>query len=69
MRDRGIVVQSWTLTPHVTMFYDPMVIEERSVEPIYFRVSEFVIVHSRIGTGQRYELLGRWPLRGRETHR
>ena len=63
MRERGLVVQSWTLTPHVTMFYDPVVIEERAVEPIYCRISEFVIVHSRIGTGLRYELSGRWPLR------
>jgi 2'-5' RNA ligase len=62
MRACGLVVQAWTFTPHVTMFYDRVVIEEHTVEPIYFRVNEFVIVHSRIGTGQRYELAGRWPL-------
>lgn len=62
MRDCGLVVQSWTFTPHVTIFYDQTVIEGHVVEPIYFAVRDLVIVHTRIGTGQRYELLGRWPL-------
>lgn len=64
MRDCGLVVQSRILTPHVTMFYDRTVIEGQVVEPVCFAVRDFVIVHSRIGTGQRYELLGRWPLIG-----
>jgi 2'-5' RNA ligase len=63
MRDCGLIVQSWVFTPHVTMFYDHAVIEERAVEPICFRVREFVIVHTRIGSGQPYELPGRWQLR------
>jgi 2'-5' RNA ligase len=62
MRDCGIPVPSGSFTPHVTMFYDCAVIEECALEPICLRVSEFVIVHSRIGTGRPYELLGNWPL-------
>lgn len=62
MRDCGLVVQSWTFTPHVTMFYDETVIEGHAVEPIYLAVRDLWIVHTRIGTGQRYELLGRSPL-------
>ncbi|MGH8251201.1 MAG: 2'-5' RNA ligase family protein [Steroidobacteraceae bacterium] len=63
MRDSGIVVQSRSFTPHITMFYDPLAIEERPIEAIYFMVREFVIIHTLIGTGRRYELLGRWLLR------
>ncbi|MGH8251230.1 MAG: 2'-5' RNA ligase family protein [Steroidobacteraceae bacterium] len=62
MRDCGLVVQSRGFTPHVTMFYDRAVIKDCAVEPVCFRVRELVIVHTRIGTGQRYRLLGRWPL-------
>lgn len=65
MRACGIPVPLGSFTPHVTMFYNRAVIEERAIEPIHFRVREFVIVHSRIGTGKPYELLGRWSL-GRE---
>jgi 2'-5' RNA ligase len=64
MRDCGLGVQSSSFTPHVTMFYDSVVIEERTIEQICFRVREFVIIHSLIGTGRRYELLGSWSLRG-----
>lgn len=62
MRDCGIPVPRRPITPHVTMFYDRTVVEEHDIEPICFQVHEFVIVHSRIGTGKPYQLLGRWPL-------
>jgi RNA 2',3'-cyclic 3'-phosphodiesterase len=63
MRDCGLAVESWSVTPHITMFYDPVVIEERHVEAIRLRAREFVIIHSHIGSGRRYELLGSWSLR------
>lgn len=63
MRDCGIPVPLGSFTPHVTMFYDRAIIQERAIEPVCFRVREFVIVHSRIGTGRPYELLGRWRTR------
>jgi 2'-5' RNA ligase len=62
MRDCGIAVPLRAFTPHVTMFYDTSIIAERAVEPIAMKVNEFVIVHSRIGTGKPFELSGRWPL-------
>lgn len=62
LRDCGLAIPSWSFTPHLTMFYVETVLDERAIEPIRFAVHEFVIVHSRIGTGQPYELLGRWPL-------
>ena len=65
MRDCGIPVPLGPFAPHMTMFYDRAVIKECAIEPIHLRVREFVIVHSRIGTGRPYELLGRWSL-GRE---
>jgi RNA 2',3'-cyclic 3'-phosphodiesterase len=65
MRARGIAVQSRAFTPHVTMFYDPRIVEEREVTPIRFSVREFVMVHSRKGSGMPYELPGIWPLAAR----
>jgi len=62
MQDCGIPVPLRAFNPHVTIFYDRAVIEECAIEPIHIRVREFVIVHSRIGTGRPYELLGRWSL-------
>jgi RNA 2',3'-cyclic 3'-phosphodiesterase len=62
MRACGLAADLGTFTPHITLFYDCAVVEERRVEPIAFRVREFFIVHSRIGSGQPYRLIGRWPL-------
>lgn len=70
MRDCGIPAPLGSFTPHVTMFYDRAVVKERVIEPICLRVREFVIAHSRIGTGGPYELLGRFVMStdaGRET--
>jgi len=62
MHASGIGVQARAFTPHVTMLYDEAIIEEREIKPICFSVREFVIVHSRIGSGNPYQLAGRWPL-------
>ena len=62
MQACGIAVRPRAFTPHVTMFYDETIIDERAVAPICFTVREFVIVHSRIRAGMPYQLLGRWPL-------
>ncbi len=64
MRDCGLRVQWSGFTPHITMFYDPKIIDEHPVEPVCLEVREFVIVHSLINARLPYELLGRWPLRG-----
>jgi 2'-5' RNA ligase len=49
-------------TPHVTLLYDDRMVPEQAVEPISWRVREFVLTHSLLGKTQHVEL-GRWPLR------
>lgn len=48
-------------TPHVTLLYDNVVVEEQPVEPVRWTVSEFVLIHSLLGRTQHIAL-GRWPL-------
>jgi len=50
-------------TPHVTLLYDDIQVEERAVEPIRWTVSEFILVHSLLGQ-TRHIPLARWPLGG-----
>jgi 2'-5' RNA ligase len=47
-------------TPHVTLLYDDRVITSQAIDPIAWRVNEFVLVHSLLGQGER-RILGRWP--------
>ena len=56
MGDCGLVVQSQSFTPHVTMFYDPAVIDEHPVEPICLRVREFVMIHTHYCPAKRPDL-------------
>ena len=48
-------------TPHLTLFYDDHIVVEELVNPVSWKVTEFVLVHSVVGEG-RYERLGHWPL-------
>jgi 2'-5' RNA ligase len=50
-------------TPHVTLLYDRLRITERFIDPICWTVREFVLVLSLVGR-TKYDLLGRWQLRG-----
>jgi 2'-5' RNA ligase len=45
-------------TPHVTLLYDARGVEEHPIEPIFWTVKEFVLIHSKKG----HEYLARWPL-------
>jgi 2'-5' RNA ligase len=45
-------------TPHITLLYVDLKVEEYPIEPIRWIVSEFVLVHSLHG----HRHLGRWPL-------
>jgi 2'-5' RNA ligase len=50
------------LTPHMTLLYDhDVIVPKREILPIRWRVSDFVLVHSRLGQG-RHVYLGRWSL-------
>ncbi len=48
-------------TPHVTLLYDDLLIQERPVDPINWTVGEFVLVHSLLGRTQHVPL-ARWTL-------
>ena len=63
MREAGLGHrQQAGYTPHVTLMYGAFPVEERTIEPIKWTVSDFVLVHSHRGEG-RHSRLGRWPLR------
>lgn len=60
----GIHVRAPTFTPHLTLLYDQHVVLECDVPAIDWVVQEFVLVHSRIGSGAPYRVLRRWSLPG-----
>ncbi|NGZ87183.1 2'-5' RNA ligase family protein [Duganella aceris] len=51
-------------TPHITLLYDDITALPQPVAPVEWRVRELLLLHSRLGQGQPYTALGRWPLRG-----
>lgn len=50
-----------TIEPHVTLLRDRAPAPDAFVDPVAWRVREFVLVDSRVGEG-RHEVLGRWVL-------
>jgi 2'-5' RNA ligase len=48
-------------TPHLTLLYDACQIDEQSIEPVGWTVSEFVLVLSLVGKTKHIPL-GRWQL-------
>jgi len=54
------VVQAFT--PHMTLFYGSP-LAHVDLEPIEWRVTEFVLLRSELRSGKPYEVLGRWALR------
>jgi 2'-5' RNA ligase len=50
-------------TPHVTLMYGTLPIDEQTIKPIAWTVRDFVLVHSVHGE-HRHIHLERWPLRG-----
>jgi 2'-5' RNA ligase len=49
------------ITPHVTLLYDRREAPGGFVEPVSWKVREFVLLDTVVGEG-RQEVLGRWPL-------
>ncbi|MDI1328115.1 MAG: 2'-5' RNA ligase family protein [Brevundimonas sp.] len=49
-------------TPHVTLTYGDRQLPARPVDPISWRASEFLLIHSEVGRST-YHTLGRWSLR------
>lgn len=52
---------SEALEPHVTLLYDRQMVAAEPVEPLVWRASEWVLVHSLLGQS-RHLRLGSWPL-------
>lgn len=48
-------------TPHVTLAYGDRRLPERGIDPVRWRATEFVLIHSEVGRSI-YHTLGRWPL-------
>jgi 2'-5' RNA ligase len=57
----GLMRPGRAFVPHLTLLYDAQKIEPRPIEPIGWKVREFVLIHSLLGRTQ-YRVLGRWPL-------
>ncbi|SFB19847.1 2'-5' RNA ligase [Collimonas sp. OK607] len=57
----GIAAASVHYTPHVTLLYDNRLVPAGTIEPIRWRVSEFVLMHSLLGR-TRHVPLARWSL-------
>jgi len=49
------------ITPHISLLRDPIAVAKEFVEPISWKVQEFVMLDSVGGEG-RHEVLGRWAL-------
>lgn len=49
-------------TPHVTLTYGDRQLPARPVDPICWRATEFLLIHSEVGRST-YHTPGRWPLR------
>jgi RNA 2',3'-cyclic 3'-phosphodiesterase len=49
----------WDFNPHVTLLYAEREVEEQPIEPIFWTVDGFVLIHSDHG----HTHLARWPLR------
>jgi 2'-5' RNA ligase len=64
MRNFGFKMrQPAGFTPHVALLYDRKPISMAPVEPVSWKVREFVLVRSQIGDVTRpYDILGRWSL-------
>lgn len=54
-----------SFNPHVTLDYRHALLARRTIEPIAWRVSEFMLVDSLYGRGE-HVVLGRWPLVSRQ---
>ena len=52
-------VASTNFTPHVTLLYDARSVDEHPIQPIFWTVTDFVLIRSMKG----HAYLGCWPLR------
>lgn len=62
LRASGIRGRRASGQPHLTLLYDPFRSDGFRVRALRWRVTEFVLIHSL--RGERYRILGSWPLIG-----
>ncbi|MFT4247577.1 MAG: RNA 2',3'-cyclic phosphodiesterase [Pseudomonas sp.] len=60
MAEQGIVGDT-RFTPHLTLLYTEATLPLQRIEPVQWRVQEFVLIRSFLGQ-TRYQLEGRWAL-------
>ena len=58
--EKQIARQNANFTPHTTLLYDMTDVPEQAIEPISWRATEFVLVHSLLGKTKHIHL-ARWP--------
>ena len=61
----GALRDGWRFSQHLTLYYRSGAPFSRIVGAYEWRVEELLLIHSRVGAGE-HEVLGRWPLRGRD---
>jgi len=59
----GLPGAAASFTPHLTMLYDDLLVPPHAVAPVEWTAHSFVLLHSLIGHGGPYTVLGQWPLR------
>lgn len=57
----GLARRDRAFVPHLTLLYDTHMVALQAVEPLAWRVREFLLIHSLLGR-KKYRVLGRWPL-------
>lgn len=62
LQHAAVPVPHGTFKPHITLLYDRGGFAPKAIEPITWRVREFVLIHSWLGK-TRYDELARWPLK------
>lgn len=60
MAEQGITGDT-RFTPHLTLLYTDATLPLQRIEPVQWRVREFVLIRSFLGQ-TRYQFEGRWPL-------
>ena len=61
LADAGFPVTTAKITPHMTIAYGARERVDVAVEPVRWRATGFVLIHSHVGA-HRHDVLGRWPL-------
>ncbi|HWX00118.1 2'-5' RNA ligase family protein [Collimonas sp.] len=62
LRNLGFKGISTSMTPHVTLLYEPEPVPGQAVAAVEWTVGEFVLLQRHIDQRRPYSILGSWPL-------